>query len=126
MLVVIASAFKRWEQVPSAIASIISVAASSELSWLFAGFTKTVGLELAQKGNITCNAICPGYVFTDLVRNQLEATAKARNIPKVCSSQSAGLRATVHCCVWPESLTGCAQIMQDLQDGLQPPLRRKC
>ena len=50
---------------------------------LGAGFTKTVGLELAQKGNITCNAICPGYVFTDLVKNQLEATAKARGIPKV-------------------------------------------
>jgi 3-hydroxybutyrate dehydrogenase len=28
-----------------------------------AGFTKTVGLELA-RSNITCNAICPGYVFT--------------------------------------------------------------
>jgi NAD(P)-dependent dehydrogenase (short-subunit alcohol dehydrogenase family) len=28
-----------------------------------AGFTKTVGLELARK-NITCNAICPGYVLT--------------------------------------------------------------
>jgi NAD(P)-dependent dehydrogenase (short-subunit alcohol dehydrogenase family) len=28
-----------------------------------AGFTKTVALELAQK-NITCNAICPGYVLT--------------------------------------------------------------
>ena len=27
-----------------------------------AGLTKTVGLELAQKGNITCNAICPGWV----------------------------------------------------------------
>ena len=48
-----------------------------------AGFTKTVGLELAQQGNITCNAICPGYVLTDLIRNQLEATSKARGIPKV-------------------------------------------
>ena len=48
-----------------------------------AGLTKTVGLELAQKGNITCNAICPGYVLTDLIRNQLENTAKARGIPKV-------------------------------------------
>jgi NAD(P)-dependent dehydrogenase (short-subunit alcohol dehydrogenase family) len=28
-----------------------------------AGFTKTVALEMAQK-NITCNAICPGYVLT--------------------------------------------------------------
>jgi NAD(P)-dependent dehydrogenase (short-subunit alcohol dehydrogenase family) len=31
-----------------------------------AGFTKTVALELAQK-NITCNAICPGYVLTGMV-----------------------------------------------------------
>ena len=53
------------------------------LTMLQAGFTKTVGLELAQKGNITCNAICPGYVLTDLVKNQLEATSKARGIPKV-------------------------------------------
>ena len=50
-----------------------------------AGFTKTVGLEMAQKGNITCNAICPGYVLTDLIRNQLEDTAKARGISKVRS-----------------------------------------
>ena len=49
------------------------------------GFTKTVGLEMATKGNITCNAICPGYVLTDLIRNQLEDTAKARGISKVCS-----------------------------------------
>eukprot|EP00884_Botryococcus_braunii_P016235 jgi/Botrbrau1/3295/Bobra.174_1s0058.1 len=47
-----------------------------------AGFTKTVALEMAQKGNITCNAICPGYVLTDLVKNQLEDTAKARGISK--------------------------------------------
>lgn len=46
-----------------------------------AGFTKTVALEHATD-NITCNAICPGYVLTDLVRNQLEATALARGIPK--------------------------------------------
>ena len=41
-----------------------------------------MGLELAQKGNITCNAICPGYVLTDLIRNQLKDTAKARGIPE--------------------------------------------
>ena len=45
--------------------------------------TKTVGLEMAQKGNITCNAICPGYVLTDLIKNQLKDTAKARGIPEV-------------------------------------------
>ncbi|KAK9807872.1 hypothetical protein WJX72_011754 [[Myrmecia] bisecta] len=46
-----------------------------------AGFTKTVALEMAQKG-VTCNAICPGYVLTDLINNQLDATAKARGIPR--------------------------------------------
>ena len=43
------------------------------------GFTKTLGLELAENG-ITCNAICPGYVKTPLVENQIADTAKARGI----------------------------------------------
>ncbi|MEW5299827.1 MAG: hypothetical protein WDW38_010838 [Sanguina aurantia] len=45
-----------------------------------AGLTKTVALEVATM-NITCNAICPGYVYTDLVKNQVIATAKVRGIP---------------------------------------------
>lgn len=44
-----------------------------------AGFTKSVALELAES-NITCNAICPGYVKTELVENQIADTAKARGI----------------------------------------------
>ena len=43
------------------------------------GFTKVVALEAAQD-NITCNAICPGYVHTPLVDNQIADTAKARGI----------------------------------------------
>jgi 3-hydroxybutyrate dehydrogenase len=43
------------------------------------GLTKTVALELATSG-ITCNAICPGYVLTPLVENQIADTAKARGI----------------------------------------------
>jgi 3-hydroxybutyrate dehydrogenase len=43
------------------------------------GFTKTLALEVAEQG-ITCNAICPGYVKTPLVENQIEDTAKARGI----------------------------------------------
>jgi 3-hydroxybutyrate dehydrogenase len=43
------------------------------------GFTKTVALEVAQNG-ITSNAICPGYVKTPLVENQIKDTAKARGI----------------------------------------------
>lgn len=43
------------------------------------GLTKTVGLEGAQHG-VTCNAICPGYVLTPLVEQQIPDTAKARGI----------------------------------------------
>lgn len=43
------------------------------------GLTKTIALEAAQD-NITCNAICPGYVRTPLVENQITDTAKARGI----------------------------------------------
>lgn len=44
-----------------------------------AGLTKTVALEVAQEG-ITMNAICPGYVWTPLVQNQIADTAKARGM----------------------------------------------
>ncbi|MEO8764179.1 MAG: 3-hydroxybutyrate dehydrogenase [Ginsengibacter sp.] len=43
------------------------------------GLTKVTALEGAGY-NITANALCPGYVDTDLVRNQLSALAKTRNI----------------------------------------------
>ena len=43
------------------------------------GLTKTVALEGARFG-VTCNAICPGYVWTPLVENQIADTAKARGI----------------------------------------------
>ena len=38
------------------------------------GLTKVVALETAGSG-ITCNAFCPGFVLTDLVRPQIEARA---------------------------------------------------
>ena len=40
------------------------------------GMTKVVAMETANDG-ITCNAICPGWVLTPLVRQQIEARAKA-------------------------------------------------
>ena len=43
------------------------------------GLTKTVGLEVAEHG-ITCNAICPGYVMTPIVKNQIADQARTRGI----------------------------------------------
>src|SRR5262245_10270818 len=36
------------------------------------GLTKVIALETAEQG-ITCNAICPGYVYTPLVEAQIES-----------------------------------------------------
>ncbi|MES2215369.1 MAG: 3-hydroxybutyrate dehydrogenase [Pseudomonadota bacterium] len=43
------------------------------------GLTKVVALETAES-NITCNAICPGWVHTPLVQKQIEDNAKAAGI----------------------------------------------
>lgn len=43
------------------------------------GFTKAMALEVAQH-NITCNAICPAYVRTPLVENQIAAQASRYGI----------------------------------------------
>jgi 3-hydroxybutyrate dehydrogenase len=45
------------------------------------GLTKVTALETAEDG-ITCNAICPGYVRTPLVEDQIDDQAKARGIPR--------------------------------------------
>jgi 3-hydroxybutyrate dehydrogenase len=44
------------------------------------GLTKVAALEGAEH-QITVNALCPGYVDTPLLRNQLSDLAKTRNIP---------------------------------------------
>jgi len=43
------------------------------------GLTKVVGLETAGSG-ITCNAICPGWVRTELVEKQITARAQQLNL----------------------------------------------
>jgi 3-hydroxybutyrate dehydrogenase len=45
------------------------------------GLTKVTALETAEQG-ITCNAICPGYVYTPLVEAQIDSQAKAHHIPR--------------------------------------------
>lgn len=44
------------------------------------GLTKVAALEGAEHG-ITVNAMCPGYVDTPLVQNQMSDLAKTRNVP---------------------------------------------
>ena len=43
------------------------------------GFTKSVALETAET-NITCNAICPGWVLTPLVQAQVDARAQEQGL----------------------------------------------
>jgi len=43
------------------------------------GLTKATALEMA-KENVTCNAICPGWVYTPLVEAQIAARAKAKGV----------------------------------------------
>ena len=45
------------------------------------GLTKVTALETAEEG-ITCNAICPGYVYTPLVEAQIDDQAKAHGISR--------------------------------------------
>lgn len=47
---------------------------------LIIGLTKVAALEGATSG-ITVNALCPGYVDTPLVRNQLSDLARTRGVP---------------------------------------------
>ncbi len=64
------------------IASAHGLVASAQKSAYVAakhGLTKVIALEVAQ-ANITCNAICPGWVLTPLVQKQIDAKAKEQNI----------------------------------------------
>jgi 3-hydroxybutyrate dehydrogenase len=67
------------------IASVHGLVASVEKSAYVAakhgivGLTKVVALEQARTG-ITCNAICPGWVLTPLVQQQIDARAVAEGL----------------------------------------------
>jgi 3-hydroxybutyrate dehydrogenase len=45
------------------------------------GLTKVTALETAEE-RITCNAICPGYVYTPLVEAQIDGQARAHGISR--------------------------------------------
>lgn len=70
------------------------------------GLTKVVALEMAQQG-ITCNAICPGYVRTPLVENQVADTAKARGI-----SPEAVVKDVLLAAQWTKQFVSIEQVAQ--------------
>jgi len=73
---------RRWGRVIN-IASAHGLVASAEKAAYVAakhglvGLTKVVALETATTG-VTCNAICPGWVLTPLVAQQIEARAEEK------------------------------------------------
>ena len=72
---------RKWGRIIN-ISSAHGLAASAEKAAYVAakhgiiGLTKVVAIEAANDG-ITCNAICPGWVLTPLVAQQIETRAKA-------------------------------------------------
>lgn len=74
------------------IASVHGLVASKEKSAYVAakhavvGLTKTVALETARSG-ITCNAICPGWVLTPLVQQQIDKRITEGVDPEQASAQ---------------------------------------
>lgn len=73
--------FGRIINLSSAHGLIASPFKSAYVSSKFAviGFTKTIALEGAPYG-ITCNAICPGYVMTPIVKNQIPDQMKVHQM----------------------------------------------
>jgi len=75
---------RRWGRIINTASSHGLVASINKVAYVSAkhgivGLTKVVALETAQTG-ITCNAICPGWVLTPLVKKQIEARAQAQGI----------------------------------------------
>jgi 3-hydroxybutyrate dehydrogenase len=76
---------KKWGRIVNIASTHGLVASTQKVAYVAAkhgivGLTKVVGMECADTG-VTCNAICPGWVLTPLVQAQIDARAKAENIP---------------------------------------------
>jgi len=71
---------KNWGRIINIASAHGLVASAGKVAYVAAkhavvGMTKVAALETAQTG-ITCNTICPGWVLTPLVQQQIEARAK--------------------------------------------------
>jgi len=76
---------RRWGRVINIASAHGLVASGEKAAYVVAkhglvGLTKVTAIETANQG-ITCNAICPGWVLTPLVEQQIAARAKAQGIP---------------------------------------------
>ena len=75
---------KNWGRIINIASAHGLVASAGKVAYVAAkhaviGMTKVAALETARTG-ITCNSICPGWVLTPLVQQQIEARAKAEGI----------------------------------------------
>jgi 3-hydroxybutyrate dehydrogenase len=75
---------KRWGRIINIASAHGLVASGEKAAYVSAkhglvGLTKVTAIETANQG-VTCNAICPGWVLTTLVAQQIEARAGAEGI----------------------------------------------
>ncbi len=75
---------KKWGRIINIASAHGLVASGEKAAYVSAkhglvGLTKVTAIETANQG-ITCNAICPGWVLTPLVQQQIEARAAAAGI----------------------------------------------
>jgi 3-hydroxybutyrate dehydrogenase len=76
---------RRWGRIINIASAHGLVASGEKAAYVSAkhglvGLTKVTAIETANQG-ITCNAICPGWVLTPLVQQQIAARAAAQGIP---------------------------------------------
>jgi 3-hydroxybutyrate dehydrogenase len=100
---------RKWGRIINTASAHGLVASGQKVAYVAAkhglvGLTKTVAIETANDG-ITCNAICPGWVLTPLVQQQIETRAKA-NGKSIKESEVALLseKQPMHSFTKPESI----------------------
>jgi 3-hydroxybutyrate dehydrogenase len=77
---------RRWGRIVNVASAHALVASPFKAAYVAAkhgvlGLTKVTALEGAEHG-ITCNAVCPGYVWTPLVEKQIDDQARSHGIPR--------------------------------------------
>lgn len=77
---------RRWGRIVSTSSVLGLVGAPHKPAYVAAkhglvGLTKAVAIEVAEFG-VTCNAVCPGTVFTPLIKNQIAQQSLATGLPE--------------------------------------------